>query len=44
MGRLFREDGVGLRDDYVISGPELETMCDIARVRRGLMRAAAGRK
>ncbi|MGD0078217.1 MAG: hypothetical protein ABSB91_06285 [Sedimentisphaerales bacterium] len=31
VGRIFREDGIGLRDDYKISGPELETMCDIAR-------------
>lgn len=22
--------GIGLRDEYHISGPELETMCDIA--------------
>lgn len=31
VGGIFREDGIGLRDDYKISGPELETMCDIAR-------------
>ncbi len=31
VGRLFREDGFGLRDDYEISGPELEAMCEIAR-------------
>jgi galactokinase len=31
VGTVFREDGIGLRDDYKISGPELETMCDIAR-------------
>jgi galactokinase len=31
VGALFREDGLGLRDDYKISGPELETMCDIVR-------------
>ena len=31
VGRIFREDGIGLRDDYQISGPELETMSDIAR-------------
>jgi galactokinase len=31
VGRIFREDGIGLRDDYKISGPELETICDIAR-------------
>ena len=33
VGRVFREDGIGLRDEYKISGPELETMCDIARTR-----------
>jgi galactokinase len=32
VGRIFREDGIGLRDDYRISGPELEAMCDIARM------------
>lgn len=31
VGQIFREDGTGLRDDYKISGPELETMCDIVR-------------
>ena len=31
VGRIFRADGTGLRDDYKISGPELETMCDIVR-------------
>jgi len=31
VGAIFREDGIGLRDVYRISGPELETMCDIAR-------------
>ncbi|TFG50791.1 MAG: hypothetical protein E4H40_00555 [Candidatus Brocadiia bacterium] len=31
VGRIFREDGFGLRDEYRISGPELEAMCDIAR-------------
>ena len=31
VGRIFRLDGIGLRDDYKISGPELEKMCDIAR-------------
>ena len=31
VGAIFREDGLGLRDDYKISGPELETMCDIVR-------------
>ena len=37
VGRIFREDGVGLRDDYKISGPELETMCDIARSVPGVL-------
>lgn len=36
VGRLFREDGIGLRDDYEISGPELETLCDIARTVPGV--------
>lgn len=36
VGRIFRQDGVGLRDDYKISGPELETMCDIARTVPGV--------
>jgi galactokinase len=31
IGSIFRKDGIGLRDDYKISGPELEAMCDIAR-------------
>jgi galactokinase len=31
VGRIFRADGIGLRDYYKISGPELEQMCDIAR-------------
>jgi galactokinase len=31
VGSIFRDDGIGLRDDYKISGPELETMCEIAR-------------
>lgn len=37
VGGVFREDGVGLRDDYRISGPELETMCDIARTVPGVL-------
>lgn len=37
VGKLFREDGIGLRDDYKISGPELETMCDIARSVEGVL-------
>ena len=36
VGRIFRTDGTGLRDDYKISGPELETMCDIARTVEGV--------
>lgn len=36
VGRIFREDGIGLRDDYKISGPELESMCDIARTVEGV--------
>jgi len=35
-GALFRMDGIGLRDDYKISGPELEAMCDIARMVDGV--------
>lgn len=37
VGSIFREDGVGLRDDYKISGPELETMCDITRTVPGVL-------
>ncbi len=37
VGRIFRTDGLGLRDDYKISGPELETMCDIARTVEGVL-------
>lgn len=37
VGKLFRADGIGLRDDYEISGPELETMCDIARTVPGVL-------
>lgn len=36
VGQVFREDGIGLRDHYKISGPELETMCDIARTVPGV--------
>ncbi len=36
VGAIFREDGIGLRDQYRISGPELETMCDIARTVPGV--------
>ena len=37
VGQLFREDGIALRDQYQISGPELETMCDIARTVKGVL-------
>jgi len=37
VGALFRADGIGLRDRYRISGPELETMCDIARTVPGVL-------
>jgi len=37
VGNIFRKDGIGLRDDYKISGPELETMCDIARTVPGVL-------
>ncbi|PWB74564.1 MAG: hypothetical protein C3F15_07695 [Holophagae bacterium] len=37
VGKVFREDGIGLRDEYRISGPELETMCDIARTVPGVL-------
>jgi len=37
VGQIFREDGLGLRDDYKISGPELEAMCDIARTVPGVL-------
>jgi galactokinase len=37
VGRIFRADGISLRDDYEISGPELETMCDIARTVTGVL-------
>jgi galactokinase len=37
VGAIFREDGIGLRDDYQISGPELETMCEIARAVPGVL-------
>lgn len=36
VGSNFRADGLGLRDDFRISGPELETMCDIARTVKGV--------
>jgi len=37
VGQIFRQDGLGLRDVYKISGPELETMCDIARSVEGCL-------
>lgn len=37
VGTLFREDGSGLRDDYEISGIELEAMCDLARTVDGVL-------
>ncbi|MBN2020214.1 MAG: hypothetical protein JW749_08320 [Sedimentisphaerales bacterium] len=37
VGQIFRDDGIGLHDDYNISGPELETMCDIARKIPGVL-------
>ncbi len=37
VGAIFRQDGIGLRDDYKISGPELETMCDIVRTVPGVL-------
>ncbi len=37
VGSIFRQDGIGLRDDYKISGPELETMCDIAKSVPGVL-------
>ena len=37
VGGIFRADGIGLRDDYKISGPELESMCDIARTVPGVL-------
>ncbi len=37
VGAIFREDGIGLRDQYVISGPELESMCDIVRSVPGVL-------
>ena len=37
VGKIFRADGIGLRDEYKISGPELETMCDIVRTVPGVL-------
>jgi galactokinase len=37
VGKIFRADGIGLRDEYDISGPELESMCDIVRTVDGVL-------
>lgn len=37
VGSIFRLDGLGLRDVYEISGPQLEAMCDIARDVSGVL-------
>jgi len=37
VGAIFRRDGIGLRDEYQISGPELETMVNIARTIPGVV-------
>ncbi len=37
VGAIFRQDGLGLRDDYKISGAELETMCDTVRTVPGVL-------
>ena len=37
VGAMFRVDGFGLRDRYRISGPELESMCEIARTVPGVL-------
>jgi galactokinase len=37
VGAMFRQDGIGLRDDYQISGAELDTMCEIARTVPGVL-------
>lgn len=37
VGSIFRTDGIGLRDEYVISGPELETMCDLVKSVPGVL-------
>jgi len=44
VGGIFRADGIGLRDEYQISGPELETMCDIARTGARRPRRAHARR
>ena len=37
VGAVFRADGIGLRDEFRISGPELETMCDLVRTVPGVL-------
>ena len=37
VGAILRADGISLRDDYEISGKELETMCDIVRTIPGVL-------
>jgi galactokinase len=37
VGKVFRADGHGLRDEFRISGPELETMCDLVRTVPGVL-------
>ena len=37
VGSIFRQNGIGLRDEYLISGPELESMCDIVRTIPGVL-------
>ena len=37
VGKIFRQDGIGLRDEYKLSGPELETMCDVVRTVPGTL-------
>jgi len=37
VGAIFRKDGIGLRDEYCISGPQLESMCDIVRTVEGVL-------
>jgi galactokinase len=37
VGGIFRQDGIGLRNDYEISGPELDAMCDIVRPIPGVL-------
>lgn len=37
VGEVFRADGLALRDEYEISGKELETMCDLARSVPGVL-------